>query len=49
MLSEPTLTNIDCMGYNEVCKNDSHGAKLHDELFCVTGKDSDYIDIDDLY
>ena len=30
-------------------QNDSHGVKLHGELFCVTGKDIDYIDIDDLY
>lgn len=30
-------------------KNESHCAELHSELFCVTGNDSDYIDIDDLY
>ena len=29
---------------NSMCDNKSHG-----ELFCVTGKDSDPIDIDDLY
>lgn len=28
--------------------NESHGECNH-ELFCVTGKDSDYIDIEDLY
>ncbi len=43
------LTNTDCVGQNELCKNESHGAKLHGELFCVAEKDSDYIDIDDLY
>lgn len=49
VLSEPTLTNIDCVGHNELCKNESHCAKLHCELFCVTGNDSNYIDIEDLY
>lgn len=29
--------------------NESHGEKIRCELFCVTGKDSDYIDIEDLY
>ena len=48
VLSEPTLTNIDCVGHNELYKNESHGECNH-ELFCVTGNDSDYIDIDDLY
>lgn len=43
------LVNTDCVGQNEICKNESHGVKLHDELFCVTGNDLDYIDIDDLY
>ena len=47
--SEPTLPNIDCVGHNGLCKNESHGRKIDRELFCVTGKDSDYIDIDDLY
>jgi hypothetical protein len=48
VLSEPTLTNIDCIGQNDLYKNESHGECNH-ELFCVTGNDSDYIDIDDLY
>lgn len=47
--NEPTLTNIDCVGHNDLCKNESHCAELHSELFCVTEKDSDIIDIDDLY
>lgn len=42
------LVNTDCVGHNELCKNESHGECNH-ELFCVTGKDSDYIDIEDLY
>lgn len=46
--SEPTLTNTDCMGQNDLCKNESHGECNHG-IFCVTGKDSDYIDIEDLY
>ena len=43
------LTNIDCVGQDELCKNDSHGVKLHGELFCVTEKDLDYIDIDSIF
>lgn len=43
------LVNTDCVGHNDLCKNESHCAELHSELFCVTGNDSDYIDIDDLY
>lgn len=42
--SEPIMANIDCAGQDE-----SHGAKLHGELFCVTGKDSDCIDIDSIF
>lgn len=29
--------------------NESHGGEIPCELFCVTGNDSDYIDIEDLY
>ena len=47
--SEFTLTNTNCVEYNEIYKNESHGRKSDRELFCVTGKDSDYIDIDALY
>lgn len=43
------LANIDCMGHNNLCKNESHCAELHSELFCVTEKDLELIDIDDLY
>lgn len=43
------LVNTDCVGQNDLCKNESHGRKSDRELFRVTGKDSDYIDIDDLY
>lgn len=49
VLSEPILTNMDCVRYNDLCKNESHGRKFDRELFCVTRKDSDYIDIEDLY
>lgn len=48
VLSEPTLINIDCVGQNEICKNESHDECNHG-LFCVTEKGSYYIDIDDLY
>lgn len=43
------LTNTDCVGQNDLCKNESHGGKIPCELFCVTRKDSGYIDIEDLY
>lgn len=66
------LTNIDCVGQDEPCKdnhtpigvqfktgdyketdyiesnNESHGEYNHGS-FCITGSDSDYIGIDDLY
>lgn len=42
------LANTDCVGYNDICKNDTHD-KINHGIFCVTGKDLDYIDIDDLY
>ena len=42
------LANIDCIGQNDLYKNESHGECNH-ELFYVTGNDPDYIDIDDLY
>lgn len=42
------LTNMDCMGYDNLCKNESHDNNSHG-IFCVTGNDLDYIDIDDLY
>ncbi len=79
VLSEPTLTSIDCVGQNDPCKvvspknletpkrdievyktgdykepdyievdNESHGECNH-ELFCITGKDLDLIDIEDLF
>lgn len=40
VLSEPTLTNTDYLGQNELCKNESHDECNH-ELFCITEKDSD--------
>ncbi len=43
------LVNTDCVGHNDLCKNESHCAELHSELFCVTENDLDYIDIEDLY
>ena len=42
------LANIDCVGQNDLCKDESHGECNHG-LFCVTEKDLDFIDIDDLY
>lgn len=42
------LTNIDCVGQNELCKNEPHD-KSNQGILCVTGKDSYYIDLDDLY
>ena len=56
MLDMPTegevqmnLTNTNCVGQDELCKNKSHGGKIPCELFCVTGNNSDLVDIDDLY
>ena len=43
------LTNIGCVGQDGLCKNESHGEEIPCELFYVTGDDSDYIDIEDLY
>ena len=42
------LTNSDCVGQNDLCKNKSHGEDNHD-LFCVTEKDLNLIDIDELF
>ena len=58
--TEPTLTNIeckvqmnlanmDCVGHNDLCKNESHGRKTDRELFFVNENDLDCIDIDELY
>lgn len=47
--SESILTDINYVRQDDLCKNESHCAKLHGELFCVAGKDLDLIDIDDLY
>ena len=49
VLSEPTLINIDCVGHNDLYKNESHGRKSDRELLCVVEKDLDCIDIDGLY
>lgn len=35
--------------YSDFADNESHSGKIPCELFCVTGKDLDYIDLDDLY
>ena len=48
MLDMPTEGNFKEPNYIEA-DNESHGGKIPCELFCVTGKDLDYIDIDDLY
>lgn len=45
--SEPILANTDCVGQNDLCKDESYGECNH-ELFCVTERDLDLIDIDDL-
>lgn len=43
------LANIDCVGHNDLYKNESHGRKSDRELLCVVEKDLDCIDIDGLY
>lgn len=42
------MADINCVGQDELCKDNTHGEYNH-ELFEITGNDSDYIDIDDLY
>lgn len=52
VVSTPTGVQSQTGDYNEPdyieVDNESHGECNH-ELFCITGKDSDYIDIDELY
>lgn len=43
------LANMNCVGQDELCKNESQGEKIRRELFYATGKDSDCIDIDNLF
>lgn len=49
----PTGVQFKTGDYNEPdyikADNESHGRKTDRELFCVTGKDSDYIDIDSIF
>lgn len=53
VVSTPTGVQSQTGDYNEPdyidADNESHGGEIPCELFCITGKDSDYIDIDDLY
>lgn len=42
------LTNTDCVGQNDLCKNDTHDEDNH-ELFAIAGKDMDLIGIDELF
>ena len=42
------LANIDCVGQDDLFKKESHDNSNHG-LFCVTGQDSGFIDIEDLY
>lgn len=42
------LANIDCVGHNDLCKNEFHDNSNHG-IFCVTEKDLDLIDIDELF
>ena len=42
------LANSICIGHNEPCKSESHGENNHG-IFCVTGNDSDFIDIDSIF
>ena len=52
VVSTPTGVQSQTGDYNEPdyieVDNESHGECNH-ELFCITGKDSDYIDIYELY
>lgn len=42
------IANTVIVEQDEPCKNESHGKNNH-ELFCVTGNDSDLIDIDSIF
>ncbi|NBJ95483.1 hypothetical protein [Parablautia muri] len=42
------LTNTNCVGQDELCKNKSHDNSNYG-IFCVTGNDSECIDIGDLF
>ena len=44
----PTEGNFKEPNYIEA-DNESHGGKIPCELFCVTGKDSELIDIDSIF
>ena len=41
------LANTNCVGQDELCKNESHDNIDH-KIFCVTGKDLELVNIDDL-
>lgn len=42
------LTNSDCVGQSDLCINDTHGEDNH-ELFAVSERNLDIIDLDELY
>lgn len=48
VLSESILTSTVCTRHNDLCKNESHG-KCNHGIFCVTGKDLEFIDIDSIF
>ena len=35
--------------YSDIADNESHGGKIRRELFCVTEKDLEFIDIDSIF
>lgn len=42
------LANIDCVGQDDLCKNESHDNRSHG-IFCVTGNDSGLVDISSIF
>ncbi len=50
-ISEPKVSadKVQNPNNSDIADNESHSGKIPSELFCVTGKDSGLIDLDDLY
>ena len=42
------MANTDSVRQDDLCRNEAHDKSAHG-LFCVTGKDLELVNIDDLY
>lgn len=43
------LANMNCVGQDKLCKNDTHGDECNHGIFCIAGKDSGHIDISSIF